>query len=104
MNASGSVSLREGGSVCPGGKRPATGSSAVRQETATQEHGEQQSEEGAMRMKLVLAALLMLASGGVSVAQKFPDRAVRIIVPNPPGGSNDAAARIVAQGLTNLLW
>ncbi|MBX9828982.1 MAG: tripartite tricarboxylate transporter substrate binding protein [Xanthobacteraceae bacterium] len=57
-----------------------------------------------MRMKLALAALLMLAPGEISVAQKFPDRAVRIIVPNPPGGSNDGAARIVGQGLTDLLW
>jgi tripartite-type tricarboxylate transporter receptor subunit TctC len=57
-----------------------------------------------VRIKLALAALLMFACGGVSVAQKFPDRAVRIIVPNPPGGSNDAAARIVGQGLSDLVW
>ncbi|MBX9844094.1 MAG: tripartite tricarboxylate transporter substrate binding protein [Xanthobacteraceae bacterium] len=55
-----------------------------------------------MRMKLVLTALLTLSFVEVCAAQKFPDRAVRIIVPNPAGGSNDGAARIVAQGLTEL--
>jgi tripartite-type tricarboxylate transporter receptor subunit TctC len=57
-----------------------------------------------MRMKLVLTALLTLSFVEVCAAQKFPDRAVRVIVPNPAGGSNDGAARIVAQGLTDLLW
>src|SRR4051812_32387226 len=55
-------------------------------------------------MKLALAALLILSFGGVAAAQKFPDRAVRIVVPNPAGGSNDAAARIAAQGLQDLVW
>jgi tripartite-type tricarboxylate transporter receptor subunit TctC len=55
-------------------------------------------------MKLALVALLVSTFGDVGVAQKFPDRAVRIIVPNPPGGSNDAAARIAGQGLQDLVW
>jgi len=59
---------------------------------------------GAVRTKLALAALLILALGGAAAAQKFPDRAVRIIVPNPAGGSNDAAARIAGQGLQDLVW
>jgi tripartite-type tricarboxylate transporter receptor subunit TctC len=32
----------------------------------------------------------------------FPTRAVRLIVPNPAGGSNDAAARSLAQALTEI--
>jgi tripartite-type tricarboxylate transporter receptor subunit TctC len=36
-------------------------------------------------------------------AQGFPDRPVRLIVPFPPGGPVDAAARIVAQALAPLL-
>jgi tripartite-type tricarboxylate transporter receptor subunit TctC len=55
-------------------------------------------------MKLALAALLVLSFGGAAAAQKFPDRPVRIVVPNPAGGSNDAAARIVGQGLQDLIW
>lgn len=53
-------------------------------------------------MKFALAALLILSLGSVAAAQKFPDRAVRIVVPNPAGGSNDAAARIAGQGLQDL--
>jgi tripartite-type tricarboxylate transporter receptor subunit TctC len=56
------------------------------------------------RITLALAALLVLNFGGVSAAQKFPDRPIRIIVPNPAGGSNDAAARIAGQGLQELVW
>jgi tripartite-type tricarboxylate transporter receptor subunit TctC len=55
-------------------------------------------------MQFALAALLILSFGGVAAAQKFPDRPVRIVVPNPPGGSNDGAARIVGQGLQDLVW
>src|SRR3954465_5152998 len=55
-------------------------------------------------MKFALAALLILSFGGAAAARKFPDRAVRIVVPNPAGGSNDAAARIAGQGLQDLVW
>ena len=33
-------------------------------------------------------------------AQPFPNRAIRIVVPYPPGGSNDIMGRLVAQKLT----
>jgi tripartite-type tricarboxylate transporter receptor subunit TctC len=36
-------------------------------------------------------------------AQGFPDRPIKLIVPFPPGGPVDAAARIVAQALAPLL-
>jgi tripartite-type tricarboxylate transporter receptor subunit TctC len=36
-------------------------------------------------------------------AQSFPDRPIKLIVPFPPGGPVDAAARIVAQALAPLL-
>ena len=42
-----------------------------------------------------LAALLSLGA----LAQGYPDRAVRIIVPLPPGGSPDTIARTLAQAL-----
>ena len=44
-----------------------------------------------------LAALLVLSFGGVGTAQKFPDRPVRIIVPNPAGGLADTVARILGR-------
>ena len=33
----------------------------------------------------------------------FPERPVKIVVPYPPGGATDSAARVFAQGLTELL-
>ena len=54
-----------------------------------------------------LAALAIIApviSGFITnaTAQEFPSRAVRIIVPFPPGGSAEQQARLLAVGLTDL--
>jgi tripartite-type tricarboxylate transporter receptor subunit TctC len=49
-------------------------------------------------MKRTLAALLLLPC--LALAQAYPARPVRIIVPYPPGGATDVMARIVAQKLT----
>jgi len=52
-----------------------------------------------------LAAIaLPLASVTVAVhAQSYPARAVRLIVPFPPGGPNDVLGRVVAQKLTEQM-
>jgi tripartite-type tricarboxylate transporter receptor subunit TctC len=49
-----------------------------------------------------LCALLILTLAHSAQAQTFPDRPIRFIVPNPSGGSNDAAARILANALSEL--
>ena len=46
------------------------------------------------------AALLVAAAAH---AQSYPERAVRIVVGFPPGGSSDTVARVVAQHLAPLL-
>jgi tripartite-type tricarboxylate transporter receptor subunit TctC len=47
-----------------------------------------------------LAACAAIVFCGAAVAQDYPSRPVKIIVPFPAGGSNDIIARIVAQKLT----
>ncbi|MET4151831.1 tripartite tricarboxylate transporter substrate binding protein [Bradyrhizobium barranii] len=54
---------------------------------------------GVMRRTFLTASAAVLFSG-FAVAQDYPSRPVKIIVPFPAGGSNDIIARIVAQKLT----
>ena len=50
-----------------------------------------------------LATLVLVAAPWLALAQDYPTRAVRIIVPFPPGGPTDVVARIVAGGVSPLL-
>jgi tripartite-type tricarboxylate transporter receptor subunit TctC len=50
-----------------------------------------------------LAAIALCATTAAGFAQDYPNRPVRLIVPAAPGGSFDAFARILAQGL-NERW
>ena len=49
-------------------------------------------------MRHVLSVALLLAGTG-AMAQQYPARPIRIIVPQSPGASTDITARLVAQGL-----
>jgi tripartite-type tricarboxylate transporter receptor subunit TctC len=53
------------------------------------------------RMTRVLVALCALVMSSCAVAQSFPDKPVRLIVPYPPGGNTDILARTVGQRLTD---
>jgi tripartite-type tricarboxylate transporter receptor subunit TctC len=47
----------------------------------------------------MLAGSALLFAGG-ALAQNYPSRAVKIVVPFPAGGSNDMVARVIAQKLS----
>lgn len=56
-----------------------------------------------LRTKLVTAVSLLLVSFFVAagaIAQAYPERSIRVVVPWPPGGGTDALARIIAQEAT----
>lgn len=52
------------------------------------------------RICLVVAGLLFISN---CLAQSWPGRPLRVIVPYPPGGPTDSIARPITQGLTELL-
>ena len=50
----------------------------------------------------LLTAFIVLLSPALAVAQDFPNRAIRLIVPFPAGGPNDIIARVVGQRMSEL--
>jgi tripartite-type tricarboxylate transporter receptor subunit TctC len=56
-----------------------------------------------MRMLGMLATgLAVLLAPALAVAQEFPDRPIRLIVPFPSGGPNDIIARVIGQRMSEL--
>ena len=50
-------------------------------------------------LKSVLASLLLLAvTVHAAPAQDYPAKPIRLIIPFPPGGSNDTVGRLIATG------
>jgi tripartite-type tricarboxylate transporter receptor subunit TctC len=54
-------------------------------------------------LHLVAGAAAVPLTAGVASAQAYPTRTVTLIVPFPPGGSTDVAARIVADHMSRTL-
>ena len=53
--------------------------------------------------RLAKAAMLLLALSSAAFADDYPNRPVRLIIPFPPGGSNDVVGRLVAKHLSDKL-
>ena len=56
-----------------------------------------------MKYSRVACGLILLGAAGMAVAQSYPAKPVRIVVPWPPGGGNDLIARWFAQKLADPL-
>jgi tripartite-type tricarboxylate transporter receptor subunit TctC len=52
---------------------------------------------------LLKAAGLLLALTTAVAAQDYPNKPVRLIIPFPPGGSNDVVGRLIATHLSDRL-
>ena len=50
-----------------------------------------------------LAAVALLSFASPSAAQTYPDRTITVIVPYAPGGNTDVIARIVLEGMTQIM-
>lgn len=47
--------------------------------------------------RLIIAALALVFGSGPVLAQEFPQRSIRMVLPFPAGGGSDLVARIIAQ-------
>jgi tripartite-type tricarboxylate transporter receptor subunit TctC len=55
-----------------------------------------------MKAAALLAGLAMSLGSALAVAQSYPMKPVRVVIPWPPGGSNDIVGRIVTQKLSEI--
>lgn len=55
-----------------------------------------------IRWFLTLLFMIPLGLPSIALAQDYPNRGVRLVVPFPPGGATDIAARVVAEQLSRV--
>ena len=53
--------------------------------------------------RLMTAAALLLAIVAGAAADEYPSKPIRLIVPFPPGGSNDVVGRLIAKQLSEKI-
>src|SRR5262245_19526758 len=56
-----------------------------------------------LRSLMLVAAGLLLALTAFASAQEYPTKPIRLIIPFPPGGSNDVVGRVFATNLAQKL-
>jgi tripartite-type tricarboxylate transporter receptor subunit TctC len=53
--------------------------------------------------RLMMTAVLLLAPATAAMADDYPNKPIRLIIPFPPGGSNDVVGRLVAKELSDKI-
>jgi tripartite-type tricarboxylate transporter receptor subunit TctC len=53
--------------------------------------------------RLARTAIVLLALSSAAAADDYPNKPIRLIIPFPPGGSNDVVGRLVAKGMSEKL-
>ena len=53
--------------------------------------------------KKVLVIFSFMTATSIASAQSYPDRAITLVVPNPPGGLVDTSARLLSEPLTRVI-
>src|SRR5262245_20237838 len=91
--------------ACSNGRLCCAGSTPSRRARLTRHTGtEKICIPGALMLTLLsrvlMAASLLFALAPNASADDYPNRPVRLIIPFPPGGSNDVVGRLVAQQLS----
>jgi len=61
------------------------------------------SAPGAIARRAAVAIALLCCAAGPALAQDFPSRPIRLVVPFPPGGGTDGATRTISARLAELL-
>ena len=56
-----------------------------------------------MPLRMLIAAMLAFALADGALAQPYPNKPIKWVIPYPPGGGVDAVGRIVGEKLSELL-
>ena len=54
-------------------------------------------------MRILLALVMLVGAANAALAQSWPSRPLRLVIPFAPGGGADIAGRVIGQELSDVL-